>query len=83
MSSTPQSSQSVTQVLHPYCAVLLHHTALHALGSFPLAAGTNCEREVDRLAGWFCMSDSGGQARPKIIPTLTILFCSFLLSVSH
>lgn len=52
---------------------MLHHTALHALGSFPLAAGTNCEREVHRLAGWSACLTMGGQAKAKIIPTLTIL----------
>ena len=52
---------------------MLHHTALHALGSFPLAAGTNCEREVDRRAGWVCMSDNGWAGKAKITPTPTLL----------
>lgn len=73
--SRAHSAQSVTSPCSAPASAAHHTPALHALGSFPLAAGTNCEREVDRRAGWSCMSDSGwagraGKAgRAKIVPT--------------
>lgn len=64
------SGQSVVHTLVSHLA--LHRTALccttpHCtlLGSFPLAAGTNCEREVDRLARWSACLTVVGRQRPR------------------